>query len=129
VDVSGQPDVVLKAAADLGLTLSAVLTTHKHWDHAGGNDAMKDAIPGLRVLGSLQDAVEGCTQQVRDGEGVSAAGLAVRCLQTPGHTLGHICYYIECDGEHCVFTGDTLFVGGYDMTRFNYVLYFSDLLT
>lgn len=31
---------------------------------------------------------------------------------TPGHTLGHITYYIESHGERALFTGDTLFVGG-----------------
>ena len=46
MDVSNQPDLVLKISEELDVQLTAVLTTHKHWDHAGGNTAMKDAIPG-----------------------------------------------------------------------------------
>ena len=67
---------------------------------------------GLRVTGSREDEVEGCTEHVSDGETIHVAGLTICCIQTPGHTMGHICYYIEHEGDRCVFTGDTLFVGG-----------------
>lgn len=34
-----------------GVTLTTVLTTHHHWDHAGGNEKLLQMKPGLRVYG------------------------------------------------------------------------------
>jgi len=40
--------------------------------------------------------------------------LNVKCLFTPCHTTGHICYYVTSNENvtPCVFTGDTLFISG-----------------
>lgn len=46
VDVSNQPEKVLEAVNQAGVTITHILSTHKHWDHAGGNDKMKLLIPG-----------------------------------------------------------------------------------
>jgi glyoxylase-like metal-dependent hydrolase (beta-lactamase superfamily II) len=50
--------------------------------------------------------------QVGQGAVVTVGGLTVRCLSTPCHTSGHICYYVTQGEERAVFTGDTLFLGG-----------------
>ena len=56
--------------------------------------------------------MEGCTRYIRDNEEILLDELSIRCIHTPGHTMGHICYFVQ-DGDHCcVFTGDTLFCGG-----------------
>jgi glyoxylase-like metal-dependent hydrolase (beta-lactamase superfamily II) len=47
VDVSSQPDLILDTAAAMGVHINTVLTTHKHWDHAGGNKVMLERIPGV----------------------------------------------------------------------------------
>lgn len=51
-----EPEKVLVAAEKEGVTLTTVITTHHHWDHAGGNDGMKKAIPGLRVYAPKTDS-------------------------------------------------------------------------
>lgn len=78
---------------------------------------------GVRIIGSRDDDVEGCTETVVNGQKVFAAGLTVQCIQTPGHTAGHMCYLIEHGGDRVVFTGDTLFVGGYAY----HLIFFSEI--
>jgi hydroxyacylglutathione hydrolase len=112
IDVSGQPDVVLEAVARENVDAVMVLTTHKHWDHAGGNNKIKLSIPSIEILGSERDAVEGCTRFVTDGEEFTMSTIHVKCLLTPGHTMGHISYVVHHNGEYAVFTGDCLFIGG-----------------
>ncbi len=115
VDVSGQPDDIIHAIrAEGSFKLTTVLTTHHHWDHAGGNAKMREMFSDVKIFGSHEDNVEGCTNFVSDGEEfvIGSSNILVRCLLTPGHTKGHISYFVQ-DGEHrAVFTGDCLFIGG-----------------
>jgi len=46
-----EPEKVIKAAKNEGVTITTILTTHHHGDHAGGNSGMCAAIPGLVVVG------------------------------------------------------------------------------
>ncbi|GFO42829.1 hydroxyacylglutathione hydrolase [Plakobranchus ocellatus] len=63
VDV-GDATVVKK----MNLRPEAVLTTHKHWDHSGGNRLMRAAFPNLRVYGGALDHVPDSTDRVTDGQ-------------------------------------------------------------
>jgi hydroxyacylglutathione hydrolase len=112
VDVSNQPQSVFDAVVRENVTVKMVLTTHKHWDHAGGNDVIKTLIPGIEIVGSAQDTVEGCTKVVNDGDELFVGGIKVKCILTPGHTMGHVSYYAEQNDQHVCFTGDCLFIGG-----------------
>ncbi|KAL7979077.1 hypothetical protein Chor_015101 [Crotalus horridus] len=94
--------------------LKAILTTHYHWDHARDNEELAKVYPGLQVYGG--DARVGAlTHQVTHEEELKFGSINVRCLLTPGHTAGHVCYFMwENDSLNApaAFTGDTLFVGG-----------------
>eukprot|EP00271_Cylindrocystis_brebissonii_P016368 TRINITY_DN3983_c0_g1_i1.p1 TRINITY_DN3983_c0_g1~~TRINITY_DN3983_c0_g1_i1.p1 ORF type:complete len:258 (+),score=79.20 TRINITY_DN3983_c0_g1_i1:208-981(+) len=111
-----EPEKVLAAAQAAAVRITKVLTTHKHWDHAGGNEGMKRLLPGIEVLGGALDHVAGGTTAVQDGMRFAFGGnMEVLAMHTPCHTAGHICYYVtSTDGsaDPAVFTGDTLFVGG-----------------
>jgi len=108
-----EPDKVLAAVAQQNLNLSTVLTTHHHWDHAGGNTALAAKVPTLRVVGG-DDRIGALTQQVKDGDKLQVGNLNILCIATPCHTTGHICYYVTSSGDTdgAVFTGDTLFIAG-----------------
>lgn len=115
VDVSNQPEKVLEEVAKHTVNLTMVLTTHKHWDHAGGNAVVLQRFPDVKILGSQVDKVEACNQFVSDGEIINFGNeITIKCLLTPGHTMGHISYFVEDGktGQNVVFTGDCLFVGG-----------------
>ncbi|CAK7340017.1 unnamed protein product [Dovyalis caffra] len=110
-----EPEKLVSAANEHGLNLKLVLTTHHHWDHAGGNEKIKEMVPGIKVYGGSLDNVKGCTNKVENGDKVSlGADVNILALHTPCHTKGHISYYVTGkEGENpAVFTGDTLFIAG-----------------
>ncbi|XP_026324709.1 hydroxyacylglutathione hydrolase, mitochondrial [Hyposmocoma kahamanoa] len=108
------PSNVINAAKELGVNITKVLTTHHHWDHAGGNEDLKKMLPNVEVYGG-DNRIGGLTHMVDHGTKFNVGSLNVQCLFTPCHTSGHICYFVSPPGEgkeHAVFTGDTLFLGG-----------------
>jgi hydroxyacylglutathione hydrolase len=107
-----EPEKVVEAVAEFGVNLSTVLTTHHHWDHAGGNNDLVKKVPGLKVVGG-DDRIGSLNHKVGHGDQLKVGSLTIKCLATPCHTTGHICYVIESGDEPAaVFTGDTLFVAG-----------------
>ncbi|KAI3793136.1 hypothetical protein L1987_35750 [Smallanthus sonchifolius] len=109
------PEKVIGVAKENGVELKIVLTTHHHWDHAGGNEKFKELVPGIKVYGGSIDNVKGCTNKVENGDKLSlGADINILSLHTPCHTKGHISYYLtgKEEDDPAVFTGDTLFVAG-----------------
>jgi len=107
-----EPETVLAAVAEEGVNLTTLLTTHHHWDHAGGNKELLKTMPELRVIGG-DLRIDGVTSASVHGSVLNVGGLDVTCLATPCHTTGHLCYYVTSkQGDKVVFTGDTLFLGG-----------------
>ena len=99
------------ALAEKGWKLTHILNTHHHYDHAGGNEALKSQW-GCTVVGAANDAerIPGIDVRVSDGEMLSFGSTEARVIETPGHTTGHIAYYFAEDG--IAFVGDTLFALG-----------------
>uniref|UniRef100_A0AAQ5YLV2 Hydroxyacylglutathione hydrolase, mitochondrial n=1 Tax=Amphiprion ocellaris TaxID=80972 RepID=A0AAQ5YLV2_AMPOC len=109
-----EPIKVVEAVRKHGVKLTTILTTHHHWDHASGNEKMVKLMPGLRVYGG-DDRVDAITKKVSHSNTFKVGSLNVKCLLTPCHTTGHICYYVTKENSTeppAVFTGDTLFVAG-----------------
>jgi hydroxyacylglutathione hydrolase len=100
---------VLAVVQSEGVDLTAILPTHHHYDHVGGNEDLLAAKPGLTVYG-FDERIPGVTQRVNDGDRIPLGSLEARIIFIPAHTTGHIAYYFERD--KAVFTGDTLFAGG-----------------
>ncbi|KAM9222657.1 hydroxyacylglutathione hydrolase-like protein isoform 1-T1 [Leptosomus discolor] len=96
------------------VVLRAILTTHHHWDHAKGNEELARLCPGLRVYGA-DERIGALTHKVTHDQELTFGAIRVRCLFTPCHTSGHMCYFMWEDGSPdapALFSGDTLFVGG-----------------
>ena len=104
-------EAILAALERRGWTLTHILNTHHHGDHAGGNLVLKDRT-GCRVIGPRNDAkrIPGIDVGVADGDRFSLGTHAVQVFETPGHTIGHIVYHLPQDGV--AFVGDTLFALG-----------------
>ena len=100
-----------RALADKGWQLTHILNTHHHYDHAGGNDALK-AQWQCQVVGAAIDAerIPGIDLEVKDGESLAFGSAQAEVLEVPGHTSGHIAYYFA--EAQIAFVGDTLFALG-----------------
>jgi hydroxyacylglutathione hydrolase len=104
-------DAVSAALAQKGWRLTEILTTHHHPDHTDGNLALK-AATGCTITGPGYEAdkIPGIDKTLREGDVYDFAGHPVHVIWTPGHTLGHIAYYLPEDG--IAFAGDTMFALG-----------------
>lgn len=100
--------VVSKAAGARGWTISHILVTHKHLDHIEGIPALKTEF-GCEVIGPQRSAAEiGLYDRtVKDGDVFDWAGRDIRVIETPGHTLDHVSFFLPA--ERLVFVGDTIF--------------------
>lgn len=105
-----ESEPVLDTCAQHGLTLQAILFTHHHHDHVGGAKALKDRLPHCQAFSSVYDRqrLPVAATPLEDESVTDIAGMPVRTLAVPGHTLGAVAYLI---GD-ALFTGDTLFVAG-----------------
>lgn len=105
------PDSVIQAVKDEGVNLLSVLTTHHHWDHAGGNEQLVKKFERgseLKVYGG-DERIGALTDKVIQDDKLTIGNLSVRCIFTPCHTSGHICYFVEAaNGDKAVFTGNLL---------------------
>ncbi len=92
-----------------GLQLEAILATHHHADHVGGNAGLL-AKYNVPVFGPKRESIPGISRKLEQDDEIDVPGLGMhmRVLDIPGHTAGHIAYF----GEGVVFSGDTLFSCG-----------------
>lgn len=99
---------VLAALRRLGWRLTHILCTHHHGDHVGGVPELK-AATGASVIGARDDIprLPPLDEAVSEGDSFRLGVSTVRVLEVPGHTPGHIAYYVEEAG--LLFPGDTLF--------------------
>eukprot|EP01091_Cochliopodium_minus_P014623 TRINITY_DN499_c0_g1_i1.p1 TRINITY_DN499_c0_g1~~TRINITY_DN499_c0_g1_i1.p1 ORF type:complete len:261 (-),score=77.49 TRINITY_DN499_c0_g1_i1:62-844(-) len=95
-----------------GLNLVALLSTHHHWDHAGGNTKMLEKFPQAKVYGGSKK-VQAVTHVVGEGDEITFGdNLKIKVISAYCHTDDHILFYFEDGNNKSLFTGDTLFVGG-----------------
>jgi hydroxyacylglutathione hydrolase len=99
---------------DSGRQLTAILITHHHGDHTGGNRQLLKRFPGITVFGGADDRgrIPGQSVFLNDGDEITVCGTKARILAVPGHTKGHIAYFFAAaGGSGDLFSGDTVFGG------------------
>src|SRR5262245_4473017 len=103
----------LDAARQHGFTISQVLNTHEHLDHTAGNAAVV-AATGASVLAHAGAArrIGGVDRGLARGDVIKVGRtVELECLDTPGHTMSHVCLLAHGDAP-ALFCGDTLFNAG-----------------
>ncbi|RTL45028.1 MAG: hydroxyacylglutathione hydrolase [Burkholderiales bacterium] len=109
----GDAAPVLAALDARGLTLAGILLTHHHGDHVGGVNALRARLQGP-VYGPASEKLPEPVQRLHGGDAIELLGLRFAVLDVPGHTAGHIAYFVaQVPGDApLLFCGDTLFSGG-----------------
>jgi hydroxyacylglutathione hydrolase len=98
---------ILRELKVLGWSLSLILNTHWHPDHAGGNAEIK-AATGAQVIGPAEvEKIAPVDRKVSHGDIVELGETRFSVIDTGGHTLGHVTYFDAAD--QIAFVGDTLF--------------------
>ena len=103
----------LATAKAKGWEITQILNTHEHHDHTGGNAAVV-AATGAKIIAHYKAAgkIPGMDRGVQAGDVIKVGKtVELECLDTPGHTLCHICLRSHTD-QPALFTGDTLFNAG-----------------
>ncbi|MDO4166842.1 MAG: MBL fold metallo-hydrolase [Eubacteriales bacterium] len=134
VDPAAEADRIREYVDKQELKPVAILLTHGHFDHIMAVDAVRteyqipvyaaeaerETLTDPRInlgtqMGSNQLSVE-ADHWLADGEEIELLGQPVRCLLTPGHTVGGMCYYFP--KAAMLFSGDTLFQESVGRTDF-----------
>ena len=88
----GDEEPVLDNLRREGLSLEAILITHKHGDHTGGVKDLLALYPNAEVFGPAREPIKGLTRPVTEGDRVILPGLdaVFQVMDIPGHTEGHV---------------------------------------
>ena len=130
IDAPSEAKVILDYISKKGLTLSAILLTHGHFDHIDAIDELSEKTgaqvfihqndyemlydPTLNASSffGLRIAKKSVACKMNDNDVLTFGNIRIKVLLTPGHTKGSVCYIIDNN----IFTGDTLFLNGYGRT-------------
>jgi glyoxylase-like metal-dependent hydrolase (beta-lactamase superfamily II)/rhodanese-related sulfurtransferase len=105
-------DEYLHLASERKTKIKYIFETHFHADFVSGHIDLSKATGAPIVYGPGTET-KFPVQVAKDGEKFSIGKITIEVLHTPGHTMESSCYLLKDENgkDHCVFTGDTLFVG------------------
>jgi glyoxylase-like metal-dependent hydrolase (beta-lactamase superfamily II) len=137
VDPGLEPGKIVDYLRQNSLTPAALLITHGHSDHIGGNARLKQLWPECPIVIGAIDAPKLTDAELNlsaafgfpivspaadvllaEGETYEAAGMRLEVREIPGHSSGHIVFIYKAVSPWLVFGGDVLFAGSVGRTDF-----------
>lgn len=106
----GEATKTINYLKENSLNLKGILITHHHFDHTGGIEDMLK-FKNVDVYGPVNN-ISSINKKLRDGDLFSVIGIDFKIIEIPGHTLDHIAFFSENNGNPVLFCGDTLFSSG-----------------
>ncbi|MCX6290911.1 MAG: rhodanese-like domain-containing protein [Bacteroidetes bacterium] len=112
IDPIRETSPYLELARQRNTKIKYVFETHFHADFISGHIDLAKQTGAVIVFGPGAEP-DYKTHIAKDGEEFKIGNITLRAMHTPGHTPESTCYLLfdESYQQHCVFTGDTLFVG------------------
>ncbi len=104
-----EPEEIIQTIQDSNFELKAVLLTHYHRDHIQGVKKIIDAFTP-QVVGPSGGEHEFPLSVVSNLEELIIGPFSLIVMETPGHTLNHLCYFFN--DFKILFSGDMLFAAG-----------------
>ncbi len=132
-DPGDQAEELINYVRKKELIPQAIYLTHGHFDHIMAAERLREEF-GIKIYASEaeQELIMDTKQNVSamfgrpvslqpdeglsDGQELTVLGQTMRCILTPGHTCGGMCYYFPKEG--ILFSGDTLFQQSVGRTDF-----------
>ena len=137
IDPGLEPEKIIDYLDTHQLTPAAILNTHGHSDHIGGNAVLKQRWPQCPLVIGVADAEKltdprlnlsaafgasltspPADATVADGDVYSAAGFDFEVRAIPGHSIGHVVFVWKAHEPPIVFVGDVIFAGSIGRTDF-----------
>lgn len=130
IDPGGDADQIFQALQNDGLEIVAIVNTHGHFDHVGGNKQLKEltgvplmihegdaellnnVVQSARAWGIPAENSPAPDRLLNEGDVIEFGDGSLKVLHTPGHSPGGI----SLVGDGAVFVGDTLFRGSIGRT-------------
>ncbi len=112
VDPLRDTDEYIRIAKEKNAVIKYIFETHFHADFVSGHlDLAKQT--GATIVYGPETETNFPVHVAKDGETFSIGDITIEAIHTPGHTIESTCYLLKDKDQkpHCIFTGDTLFVG------------------
>lgn len=118
IDAADNAPALLSMADEAGVTITDVLTTHRHHDHVRALPDVLEETGATHWAPYLESPAlpAPVDRELKDGDYIEFAGLRLQVAILRGHTPGGACTAATIDGTTHLFVGDSLFPGGLGKT-------------